>query len=124
VPVRLEPVKEFVHQEGRLKAVLFEDGTRCEAEAMFTTRGDVYHTALAEELGAAEDQEGQLIVDGDMRTSVPGLYAAGCVTQANCQMIIAAGQGATAAQAIDRDLFDETLHRHTLPRMEVQGAAN
>ena len=67
---------------------------------------------LAEGLGAAEDEEGQLIVDEDMRTTVSGLYAAGCVTPANCQLIIAAGQGATAAQAIDRDLFAENLCRH------------
>jgi thioredoxin reductase (NADPH) len=86
---------------------------------MFATKGDIYHTALAQDLGAAEDEEGQLIVDSDMRTSVPGLYAAGCVTPANCQMIIAAGQGATAAQAIDRDLFDESLRRHRLPRVEA-----
>jgi thioredoxin reductase (NADPH) len=124
VPVRRERVKEFVQHHGRLEAVMFDDGTTCEAEAMFTTRGDVYHTSLAEGLGAAEDDEGQLIVDGDMRTSVTGLYAAGCVTQANCQMIIAAGQGATAAQAIDRDLFDESLRRHALPRMEAEGALN
>ena len=122
VPVRREPVKEFSQRDGRLEAVVFQDGQTCEAEAMFTTRGDVYHTALAEELGAAEDEEGQLVVDTDMRTSVPGLYAAGCVTPANCQMIIAAGQGATAAQAIDRDLFDESLRRHRLPRVAVQGA--
>jgi thioredoxin reductase (NADPH) len=89
---------------------------------MFTTRGDVFHTALAEGLGAAEDAEGQLIVDADMRTTIEGLYAAGCVTPANCQMIIAAGQGATAAQAIDRDLFDESLQRHRLPRMGTNEA--
>jgi thioredoxin reductase (NADPH) len=124
VPVRREDVKEFLQRDGRLEAVVFKDGTACEADAMFTTRGDVFHTALAEDLGAAEDEEGQLIVDGDMRTSVPGLYAAGCVTPANCQMIIAAGQGATAAQAIDRDLFDESLRRHALPRGEEQGALN
>jgi thioredoxin reductase (NADPH) len=122
VPVRRETVKELLQRKGRLEAVVFADGTTCEADAMFTTRGDVYHTALAEDLGAAEDEEGQLIVDGDMRTSVPGLYAAGCVTPANCQMIIAAGQGATAAQAIDRDLFDESLRRHRLLRVEGQGA--
>jgi thioredoxin reductase (NADPH) len=49
-----------------------------------------------------------------MKTTVPGLYAAGCVTPANCQMIIAAGQGATAAQAISRDLFEDDLTRHAL----------
>jgi hypothetical protein len=32
-------------------------------------------------------------------------------------MIIAAGQGATAAQAIDHDLFDERLGSRRLPRM-------
>jgi hypothetical protein len=31
-------------------------------------------------------------------------------------MIIAAGQGAIAAQAINRDLFEDSLRRHTLPR--------
>jgi thioredoxin reductase (NADPH) len=51
-----------------------------------------------------------------MRTTVRGLYAAGCVTPANCQMIIAAGQGATAAQAINRDLFNESLATHSLRR--------
>jgi thioredoxin reductase (NADPH) len=77
-------------------------------------------------LGAEEDDEGQLIVDGDMRTTVRGLYAAGCVTPANCQMIVAAGQGAAAAQAIDRDLFEETLRRHALPRVDTsrEGALN
>jgi thioredoxin reductase (NADPH) len=123
VPVRLEGVKELVHRDGRLVAVVFDEGTACEAEAMFTTRGDLFHTALAETLGASQDEEGQLVVDVDMRTSVPGLYAAGCVTPANCQMIIAAGQGAAAAQAIDRDLFEESLRLHTLPRYQVREAS-
>jgi thioredoxin reductase (NADPH) len=129
VPVRGEPVNALLHRDGSLEGILFQDGTRCEVEAMFTTRGDVYHTALAEGLGAEEDEEGQLIVDGDMRTSVPGLYAAGCVTPANCQMIIAAGQGATAAQAIDHDLFNECWRSRALPRIgrtgpEIQGAVH
>jgi thioredoxin reductase (NADPH) len=55
-----------------------------------------------------------LEVDAELRTSVKGLYAAGCVTPANCQMIIAAGQGAAAAQAINRDLFEESLATHSL----------
>ena len=120
VPIRREPINTLVHSEGRLQRIQFEDDTFCRADAMFTTRGDVYHTALAEGLGAAEDEEGQLIVDGDMRTTVMGLYAAGCVTPANCQMIIAAGQGATAAQAIDHDLFCESLHQHCLPRASMR----
>jgi thioredoxin reductase (NADPH) len=118
VPVHRDRVHKLEHRDGSLRAVVFQDA-RMPADALFATRGDVYHTALAEGLGAEEDDEGQLLVDGDMRTTVPGLYAAGCVTPANCQMIIAAGQGAAAAQAIDRDLFDDTLRRHKLPRMHA-----
>lgn len=102
------------HQGGAVRRLRFEGGHERPVEALFATRGDVFHTALAQELGAAEDEEGQLLVDADMRTSVEGLYAAGCVTPANCQMIIAAGQGATAAQAINRDLFERNLADHAL----------
>jgi thioredoxin reductase (NADPH) len=88
---------------------------------IYTTRGDIFHTGLAKRLGAKLDSDGQIKVDQCMRTTVPGLYAAGCVTPANCQMIIAAGQGAAAAQAINRDLFEESLVTHSLRRFrEVQ----
>ena len=53
-------------------------------------------------------------MDQEQRTSLTGLYAAGCVTPANCQMIIAAGDGAVAAQAINRDLFEESLRNGDL----------
>ena len=80
----------------------------------FTIRGDTYHTALAASAGAALNAEGQIMVDHCLQTIEPGLYAAGCVTFANCQMIIAVGQGATARQAINRDLFEDSLKRHAL----------
>src|SRR5690606_16673252 len=94
----------------------FESGQAVRLDALFTTRGDVFHNDLAMELGAALDDEGQVVVDSCMKTNVQGLYAAGCVTPANCQMIIAAGQGAAAAQAINRDLFEESLTTHKLRR--------
>ena len=115
IAVRSERVTAVEHQDGRLSALTFAKGDRVEVDAVFVTRGDIYHTRLAEQVGAALDSEGQVAVDDKMRTSVPGLYAAGCVTPANCQMIIAAGQGAIAAQAINRDLFEESLDRHCLP---------
>jgi thioredoxin reductase (NADPH) len=123
VPVWREQVTEIVHHQGHVRGLRWQSGRSCELEALFVTRGDVFHTRLAERLGAQEDKDGQLIVDADMKTTVPGLYAAGCVTPANCQMIIAAGQGATAGQAINRDLFEEHLARHALPRFASEQRA-
>jgi len=115
ISVRKERICEIEHEKGQLRALIFEHGTATIADSIFTTRGDIYHTPLAEGVGAALDPEGQLITDDSLRTTVPGVYAAGCVTAANCQMIIAAGQGAIAAQTINRELFEESLRSHALP---------
>jgi thioredoxin reductase (NADPH) len=121
IPVHTEKIRDVEHRATRIQSLIFQDGGRVKIDYLFTTRGDVFHTDLAEQLGAKLDQDGQIQVDQCMRTNVPRLYAAGCVTPANCQMIIAAGQGATAAQAINRDLFEESLANHELRRFrEVQ----
>jgi len=110
-----------VHRETRkVRSLRFADGKEVELAGLFVTRGDIYYNKLAKGLGAKVDEEGQIVVDLCMRTTVKGVYAAGCVTPASCQMIIAAGQGATAAQAINRDLFKESLATHSLRRFRVK----
>jgi thioredoxin reductase (NADPH) len=114
IPVYLTPIANVLRRGGKMFALELKEGTRVEAEALFTTRGDVYFNKLAQGLGAKVDKQGQVRVDSEMRTSVAGVYAAGCVTPANCQMIIAAGEGATAAQAINKSLLMESLANHSL----------
>ncbi|MBA3884095.1 MAG: NAD(P)/FAD-dependent oxidoreductase [Chthoniobacterales bacterium] len=124
IPVHQEKILDVEHRERQILALHLESGLSVRIDNIFTTRGDVFHTDLAESLGAKLDEDGQIEVDHCMRTTVPKVYAAGCVTPANCQMIIAAGQGAAAAQAINRDLFEESLQTHGLRRFrEVQLAA-
>ena len=116
IPIERKRVRDVEHRRRKIRALDFVGGTCVRIDYLFTTRGDIFHTGLAEKLGAKLDSDGQIKVDQCMRTSVPRLYAAGCVTPANCQMIIAAGQGAAAAQAINRDLFEESLATHSLRR--------
>ena len=121
IPVERKRITDVEHRKRKIRALDFVGGACVKIDYIFTTRGDIFHTGLAEKLHAKLDADGQIEVDLCMRTSVPGLYAAGCVTPANCQMIIAAGQGAAAAQAINRDLFEESLATHSLRRFrEVQ----
>ena len=114
IPVYLKPITDARREGCQVQSLIFGDGMEVEVDGLFRTRGDVYFNKLARSLGAEVDEQGEVVVDACMRTTVPGLYAAGCVTPANCQMIIAAGQGATAAQAINRDLFEESLATHSL----------
>ena len=121
IPVHEGRIRDVDHQDRKILGLHLANGDEVKIDYIFTTRGDVFHTELAESLGAKLDDDGQIQVDHCMRTTVRGLYAAGCVTPANCQMIIAAGEGAAAAQAINRDLFEESLKNHSLRRFrEVQ----
>lgn len=120
IPVETSRVRDVNHRRDRILGLVYDGGREIKIDYIFTTRGDIYHTGLAEMLGAKLDTEGQIEVDHCMRTNVPRLYAAGCITPANCQMVIAAGQGATAAQAINRDLFEESLANHDLRRFREQ----
>jgi thioredoxin reductase (NADPH) len=116
IPVYREIIRDVRHSRGQIQALIFNQGAGVSIEGLFTTRGDIYFSKLAETLGAGVNKAGEIVVRMDMRTTVPGVYAAGCVTPANCQMIIAAGQGAAAAQAINRNLFDENLGKPISPR--------
>jgi thioredoxin reductase (NADPH) len=120
LPVFTATIEEAHHEGCAIRCLRLSNGDEVEVDALFTTRGDIYYNELARSLGAKLDDEGQIHVSANMATSVPGLYAAGCVTPANCQMIIAAGDGATAAQAINRDLFEESLRTHHLRRLRRQ----
>ncbi|CAN5269962.1 NAD(P)/FAD-dependent oxidoreductase [soil metagenome] len=67
-----------------------------------------YEPALdcAAGLALDTDDEGLLIVDPEGRASVPGVYAVGDVTPpVPQQLIVAAGAGARAAAALNRDLL-------------------
>ena len=120
IPVARKRIREVDQRKRKIRALGFASGRSVKIDYLFTTRGDIFHNQLAKKLGAKLDPDGQIKVDHCMRTTVPRLYAAGCVTPANCQMIIAAGQGAAAAQAINRDLFEESLASHSLRRVREE----
>lgn len=117
IPVFRQRIIRVDHKNRQIESITFEDQTCVEIDVIFTTRGDIYYNKLARSLGAKVSKDGEVLVDADQRTSVEGAYAAGCVTPANCQLIIAAGQGATAAQAINRDLLEDELAHHRLRRL-------
>jgi len=114
VPIYTDKIDSVLHERGCINCLQLASGSRLLVDCLFATRGDVFHNQLARQLGAEVDPEGQVIVDRCQRTTIPGLFAAGCLTPANCQMIIAAGDGAAAAQAINRELFEASLANGSL----------
>jgi thioredoxin reductase (NADPH) len=70
---------------------------KVDVEGLFISIGVVPQNEIAKDLGVNLDDHGYIIVDGQMRTSVKGVYAAGDITGGLRQVVTAAAEGAIAA---------------------------
>ncbi|QIK95956.1 NAD(P)/FAD-dependent oxidoreductase [Sphingomonas sp. HDW15A] len=112
--VRLNEVG-IVTVDGPAEAVAISDSciTVDTAEGHFTfdsvypALGSDVHNQLAEQAGAKLSSDACVVVDSHMRTSVPGLFAAGDVVLGLDQISNAMGQGGVASTAIRNDLAKE-----------------
>ena len=66
-------------------------------------------TTVLTGLGCAIDDNGWVVSDATGRTSVPGVWVAGNVANPRAQVITAAGEGSSAAIALNADLVDEDV---------------
>jgi thioredoxin reductase (NADPH) len=82
----------------------FADGRRLRLDTLYPVLGAEAQSQLAATLGARLDDEGALVVDAHLETSVPGLYAIGDVVSALNQISVAVGHAAIAATAVHRRL--------------------
>jgi len=73
-------VKEIVRAKGRIKAVILNNGERYECGAVVIAIGVIPSKAIVEGTGIMTNRG--ILTDGNMQTSVPGIYAAGDVAEA------------------------------------------
>lgn len=94
-----------IRTEGDEIVVNTADGDR-RFDSIYPALGSTIRSELAVALGASATDEGCLEVDSHMRTTIPGLFAAGDVVLGLDQISNAMGQAGVAATTI-RNLLDE-----------------
>jgi thioredoxin reductase (NADPH) len=67
-----------------------------EVNGVFVALGGVPLTAIVQKAGIVTDRTGCLMIDRNMETNVPGIFAAGDCTCGGMQVATAVGEGATA----------------------------
>ena len=83
----------------RVKDVVTGATREIPAAGVFIFVGLIPQTTLVKDL-VAREKDGAIIVDRDMKTSAPGIFACGdCIHKSLRQVITACGDGATAAYA-------------------------
>lgn len=86
--------KKFVEK------IVLEDGKEMPMEGIFIEAGGIPSTDLAKELGVNLNENNSIIVDDKMQTNVPGVFAAGDITNTPLdQIVTACSDGAKAASS-------------------------
>lgn len=105
------PVSRLVVEDDALTGVETEDGRVVARAAVFVRPRFRPHDDLLRQLGCAVDDAGWVVADATGRTTVPGVWVAGNVANPRAQVITAAGEGSSAAIAINNDLVDDDVRR-------------
>lgn len=88
-----------IEGENQVEAIELEDGTRIKTDGIFIAQGVAGSTEFAKKLGALVDKD-KIVVDSNMKTSVPGLYACGDCVGGLLQVAKAVNEGMIAAMHI------------------------
>jgi thioredoxin reductase len=98
------PAVRMLGSRGDLTGIELADGRVVPAEVLFFSVDHAPRTDLARQLGCDIDDEGYVAVDGNGRTSVDSVYAAGDATPGLQLVQVAAAQGTAAGIAAARSL--------------------
>ncbi|MEM7819988.1 MAG: FAD-dependent oxidoreductase [Candidatus Aenigmatarchaeota archaeon] len=80
-----------------VEAVQLDNGKKLSVDGVFIEIGGNPISAMAKKLGVSLNDRGEIVTDKDGRTNVPGIYAAGDVTNRTYkQALMAAAEGASA----------------------------
>ena len=105
VRVREEPIRELVGGSGWLRRIEFAAGPPERPDAMFVRTRRGQPNGLAAALGCELTDAGTIVTDGDGRSGVPGVYAAGdTATEQFRSVANALGSGSRVAQRVALDL--------------------
>lgn len=94
IKINPTPVKELLG-ESTLQQIHLENDTYLEIQGLFIAYGIAGSTALARKLGA-ETTGNNIVINSEMQTNIPGLFAAGDCTGGLLQIAKAVYQGAQA----------------------------
>jgi len=103
-------VEEFVGENKLEKMIFKNDKGELKVDGAFIAIGQLPESKIARDLGANLNQKGEIVIDKDSKTNIPGLYAAGDVTNSDFnQAIISAAEGCYAARSAFEFISGESV---------------
>jgi thioredoxin reductase len=102
-------IESISHVQGKIDSLVFKGGGRSELKALYARVKFEQPSPIPVELGCELNEQGYLQVDSWMKTSIPGIYAAGDNTTPMRSIANAVYSGGLAGVMINMDLINETF---------------
>ncbi|HST90005.1 MAG TPA: NAD(P)/FAD-dependent oxidoreductase, partial [Ktedonobacterales bacterium] len=110
IPVREERITRLEGtSDGRLERIVFAGGAALPRTALFFDTGQHHRADFARQLGCQFTPEGGVLTSEHESTCVPGVFVAGDASRREQYAIVAAGEGALAAMAMNAALLKADL---------------
>ncbi|AKD99437.1 thioredoxin reductase [Rhodococcus erythropolis] len=106
--------------DGRLDGVELASGQVVPRSVVFVGPRFVPRDALLTDLGCEADENGWVVTDPAGSASMPGVWAAGNVSDSPAQLITAAAAGSKAAIALNHYLLEQDIVRAVATATELQ----
>jgi thioredoxin reductase len=123
IRVREDRIAALDGKNGKLRAIVFSDGSRLERRALFFDTPVRGQSRLAESLGCQFGRQGGVRCWRYEATSVPGVFVAGNIIKDVQLAVVAAAEGARAAFGINKALTHEDFERRATGRRVVDHPA-
>jgi thioredoxin reductase (NADPH) len=108
IPICHGRIEKALGKGKQLQALEIQGGLRLELDCLFSLLGQVPNSQLAARLGVHLEESGCIRVDTEMLTNIPGVFAAGDVTNQPAQQVAsAAHQGAMAGTSANYYLYED-----------------
>ncbi|WAC14525.1 NAD(P)/FAD-dependent oxidoreductase [Dyadobacter pollutisoli] len=107
ISINEKKLREIQHDNGYLKAIVFEDQSQQELTALYARPPFEQHCPIPQNLGCNISEQGYIQVDEAQKTNVAGIYAAGDNTSMFRGLSMAMAAGTMAGARMNHELINE-----------------
>jgi thioredoxin reductase len=100
-------IVQIENKNGYIQNLVFEDGSKAAAKALYTRLQFLQHSSIPKDLGCELTQEGYIQIDPAQRTTVHGVYACGDNTTRMRTVASAVSMGTATGLMVNKDLIEE-----------------
>ncbi|WP_060874474.1 NAD(P)/FAD-dependent oxidoreductase [Myroides odoratus] len=106
ISIIADPVIAIEHDQGHVQAIIFQNNSKLDVEAVYAAVPFEQHCSLPFDLGCERTESGHIKVDAFQKTTIEGIYACGDNTTPFRSVAAAVASGSLAGAMVVKELTD------------------